>query len=100
MMLKDCMSQVQRVLWRLPYQTHSALLPHISGIPPLDVFLTKRVLKHVHTSLNHDNSLVRFVFQNTMYTGSRIGQNIRYLAHKCGFYIQDIIKLTCTNIIN
>ncbi len=35
-----------------------------------------------------------------MYTDSRIGHNIRYLAYKCGFYIQDLIKLTCTDIIN
>ncbi len=101
-----------RVLWRLPYQTHSTLLPHMSGIPPLDVCIAKRVLKHVDTGFNHDNSLVRskrlerplvslvrFIFQNTMYTDSRIEQNIRYLAYKCGFYIQDVIKLTCTNII-
>ncbi len=77
------MSQVKkkkRVLWRLPYQTHhahSALLPYISGIPPLDVCLAKRFLKHVHTGFDH-NSLVRFVFQNSMYSDFRIGQNIRY----------------------
>ncbi len=33
---------------------------------------------------------------------SKIGyfSNIRYLAYKCGLYIQDLIKLTCTDIIN
>ncbi len=35
-----------------------------------------------------------------MYTDSRIGHNIRYLAYKCGFYIKDLVKLTCTNIIS
>ncbi len=35
-----------------------------------------------------------------MYTDSRIGQNIRNLAYTCGFYIQDLIKLTCTDTIN
>ncbi len=35
-----------------------------------------------------------------MYTDFRIGHNIRYLAYKFGFYIQDLIKLTCTDIIN
>ncbi len=35
-----------RILWRLPYQTHSALLAHITGIPPLDVGIAKRFLKH------------------------------------------------------
>ncbi len=35
-----------------------------------------------------------------MCADSRIGQNIRYFAYKCGFYIQDLIKLTCTDIIN
>ncbi len=34
-----------RILWRLPYQTHSALLPHITGIPPLDVGIAKRFFK-------------------------------------------------------
>ncbi len=61
-----------RILWRLPYQTHSALLPHITGIPAHDVGIAKRFLKHVHTGFNHDNSLVRFRCQNTMYTDSRI----------------------------
>ncbi len=35
-----------------------------------------------------------------MYTDSRIGQNIRYLAYKCGFDIKDLVKLTCTDIIS
>ncbi len=35
-----------------------------------------------------------------MYTDSRIGENIIYLAYKCGFYIKDLVKLTCTNIIS
>ncbi len=35
-----------------------------------------------------------------MYTDSRIAQNIRYLAYKCGFYIKDLVKLTCTDIIS
>ncbi len=57
-------------------------------------------LKHIHNGFNRDNSLVRFVFQNSMYTDSRIQQNIRYLAYKCGFNIQNLIKLTCSDIIN
>ncbi len=31
---------------------------------------------------------------------SRIGQNIRYLAYKCRFYIKDLVKFTCTDIIS
>ncbi len=75
--------------------TRCALLPHI---PLLDAGIAKRYLNHVHTGFNHDNSLVRFVFQNTMYTDSRIGQHIRYLAYKCIFYISDLTKLVCTPI--
>ncbi len=85
---------------RLAYQTHSVLLPHIIGIPPLDVGIAKRFLKHVHTCFNHDNSLFRFIFQNSMSTDSRIGQHIRYLAYKCGFYIKDLVMLICTDIIS
>ncbi len=51
-----------RMLWRLPCLTHSALLPHITGIPPLDIGIAKRFLKHVHTIFNYHNSLVRFIF--------------------------------------
>ncbi len=35
-----------------------------------------------------------------MYTDSRIGQNIRYLAYKCGFYIKDFVMLTSSDIIS
>ncbi len=35
-----------------------------------------------------------------MYTYSRIGQNIRHLAYKYGFYIKDLVKLTFTDIIS
>ncbi len=35
-----------------------------------------------------------------MYTDSRIGQNIIYLAYKCGFYIKYLVRLTCMDIIN
>ncbi len=35
----------------------------------------------VYTGFNHDNSLVKFVFLNSMYTVSRIEQNIRYLVY-------------------
>ncbi len=31
-----------------------------------------------------------------MYNDCRIGK----ISDKCGFYIQDLIKLTCTDIIN
>ncbi len=34
-----------------------------------------------------------------MYTDSRIGKNIIYLAYKCGLYIKDLVKLTLTDII-
>ncbi len=44
--------------------------------------------------------MVRFIFQNTMHTDSWIGQNIRYLEYKCGFYVKDLVKLTCTDIIS
>ncbi len=57
-----------QVLWRLPYQTHSTLLPHISGIPPLDVYIAKNFLEHAQSGFNHCNILIRFVFQDTMYT--------------------------------
>ncbi len=76
------------------------MLPNITRIPPLHVGIAKRFLKHVHTGFNHDNILVRFLFQITMHTDSRIGQNIRYLAYKWGFYIKDLVKLTCTDIIS
>ncbi len=35
-----------------------------------------------------------------MNSDSRIRQNIRYLAYECGFYIKDLTKLTCTDIIS
>ncbi len=35
-----------------------------------------------------------------MYTDSRIGQNIRYLAYKCGLYITDFVNHTFTDIIS
>ncbi len=60
--------KVLRILWRLPYQTHSALLPHITGIPALDVGIAKRFLKHVHTGFNHDNSLVKmYISKHNVY---------------------------------
>ncbi len=67
-----------RILCKLPYQTQSVLLPHVTGIPPLDVGGAKRYFKYVHISFNHDNSLVRFLYHKTMhmYTDSIIGQNI------------------------
>ncbi len=34
--------QALRVLSTLPYQTHNALLPHITGIPPVNVCLAER----------------------------------------------------------
>ncbi len=35
-----------------------------------------------------------------MYTNCGIGQNIRYLAYKCGFYFKNLVNLTCTDIIS
>ncbi len=46
------------------------------------------------------NSLVKFIFQNTMNTDSTIGQSIRYMAYKCGFYITDSVEFTYTDIIS
>ncbi len=68
--LKDYVTS--RILWRLPNQTHSDLLTHITGIPPFDVYLSKRFLKHFHTSFSHDGSLVKFICLNAMHTDFRI----------------------------
>ncbi len=56
--------------------------------------------KHLQAGFNGDNSLVSYYISNSVYTDSRIGRNIRYLAYKCLFDIQDLIKLTYTDFIN
>ncbi len=50
--------------------------------------------------INVCKSLVRFVFPNTVYIDSRIGQNIIFYAHKKGFYNQHLCKVTCYDNIN
>jgi hypothetical protein len=72
---------IQRI-WKLPYRGHSRLLPCISDMSSPDVILEKRFMKFVLTGINHENSVVNFMFNLALGNVLRIGDNVRYICQK------------------
>ena len=71
-----------RRIWKLPYRAHSRLLPCISDMPSPDVILEKRLMKFVLTGINHENSVVNFMFNLALGNVSTTGDNVRYICQK------------------
>ena len=65
--------------WRLPFNTHSDLLPGLCGVRSVEDELSYRALSFISSCLRSDSSVVNYVAQYGVYFGkllSPIGRNV------------------------
>ena len=68
-----------RVIWRLPQQSHSYLLPLISQSLPMYDEICRRFLNFARACINHDSPLIRFIALHGIHhakTYSFLGHNV------------------------
>lgn len=83
-----------RRVWRIPWRTHSRLLPHLAGVMDPKLWFEKRATKFARSALNHNNVNVK----NILHMGSRgaysiFGGNVRHLESKFNFESKNIDKI-------
>ena len=95
-----------RRIWKLPYRSHSVLLPHISQSLPPSVLFSKSFVKFFVNNIQSENSVVKFVFQSSLSNDTRLGNNFRYILYEHGLRINDMnqanmdLNTLCNTILN
>lgn len=88
---------VRRLLHISP-KSHSRLLYHIVGDIPPDVCLHQRFIHFFYAGLNSHNSLVRFMFKNSICNNTRLGKNLNFILDKIGL-VSCNAYLYCPDVI-
>ncbi len=50
-----------RKVWKVPWNTHCNLLPHLPGVMDPELWFSKRCIKFIKMALNSDNIIVRTI---------------------------------------
>ena len=82
-----------RRVWRLPWTTHSIMLPHIAKVMTPQLWFAKRCVKFIMMANNANNTVVNTIV-NMAKVGSHsiMGGNIRFLTYKYDMDIRNIIR--------
>ena len=93
-----------RRVWKIPWQTHCRLLPHIAGVLPPELWFAKRLVSFVLNGLNSSNTLVAYMFGMSHFgLHSIMGCNIRLLQHQFGMNCSQVMHTwsqTCCDDID
>ena len=82
-----------RRVWRIPWTSHSILLPHITGTMPPDLTFAKRSISFINFLLNSNNKTVKMITGMGLYSRhSIIGKNFKYLTAR--------YELNSNNVLN
>ena len=79
--LAEWRKAVRRILG-VPPRTHSNLLYHVVGSPPLDVILHQRFIKYFYAGYTSHNVIVRDIFKGAVYLPTQMGNNLRHVLNK------------------
>ena len=73
--------KIKRRIWRLPYKAHNAIIHNLSY--NIDLQLDTRVLKFVHSCLNHCNSVCKSLLSAKLHCiKCTFAANYKYLSYK------------------
>ena len=76
---KVAWSKIKRGIWKLPYRTHNAIVHNLSY--NLDFQIDTRMLKFIHSCLNHSNIVCKSIVLAKLYcVKSTFRSNYKYLA--------------------
>lgn len=76
----------QRRVWGLPFNSHSSLLPIISGAIPIQDELAKRFVSFAHSCLSSESKLVRSVASHAIRFNPMNSPFGRYVSYCCARY--------------
>ena len=89
-----------RSMWGLPYRTHCALLPCITGSLCSNHMCVKRFMNFALNVLNHDFEVVRYIFNCAINCSDSVFfKNIEYCADLCDFDSNACLKQDHVNDI-
>ena len=81
--LNKSWNTAMKIIWDLPYATHTRFLESLSPVPHLESVLTGRYLGFLNNFLKTSNSALGLIFSNCKYNiSSQTGQNIKYMMDK------------------
>ena len=73
--------KIKRRIWELPYKAHNAIIHNLSY--NIDLQFDTRVLKFVHSCLNHSNSVCKSLLSAKLHCiKSTFAANSKYLSYK------------------
>ena len=87
----------RRGIWRVPYTTHSSLLPGLCETLPLRDLFYKRMLNLVYQCLNSQSPIVNFTIRHSILFGrmnSTIGRNVLSCCERYHVTINSIVNRT------
>ena len=80
-----------RRVWKIPWTTHSNLLPHLAGVMPPELSFAKRSISFIRLLLNSENKVVRMITgMGLCGPHSFIGQNYRFLSYKYDMNVKNV----------
>ena len=90
-----------RRVWKIPWQTHNRLLPHIANVLPPELWFVKRMIAFVKNALNSPNNVVAYIAGMSQFgSHSVMGCNIRFLQSEFDMNFKEVLYTwnhTCLN---
>ena len=87
-MLAGVWRKVIRRVWKLPYRTHTAILPYLMKGQSFRSIIYSRFRNFAHSCINSQNINLNFIARNAMVTPlSRFGNNL-YLVNNINLNLQ------------
>ena len=81
----------------MPIRAHTESLPLISDHMPLHILLQARSIRYVICGFNHEKSAVSFGFRCSLYSDSRLCQNILHVTYRMGINVNEMVN--CGNVM-
>ena len=82
-----------RRVWKIPWTTHSNLLPHLAGVLPPELAFAKRSISFIKLLLNSSNKVVKMITgMGLCGPHSFIGQNYKFLYYKYDMNYKNVFK--------
>ena len=80
-------------VWRVPWTTHSDILPMLAGVMPPNLHFEKRAIKFTNQLLKSKNKTVNMITGMAIYgSHSVLGNNFKYLQYKYNLNNNEINK--------
>ena len=81
-----------KMIWNLPYATHTRFLESLSPVPHLESTLMSRYIGFIDNLVKTKKSVLSLIFSCSQDHSSQTGQNISYLLSKYGkLSVKDLI---------